>query len=78
MTAVDYIALNEVFHGQEDRFHGITVDSSKKKSDISVFPKKVEGTVLWRYICFTEPYILFRVVLNTDYTAIVLDDLDIT
>jgi len=71
VTAVDYIASNEVFHGQEDRFHGITVDSSKEKCDISVFPKKLEGNVLWRYICFSEPYILFRVVLNIDYTVIV-------
>jgi len=71
MTAVDDIALNKEFRGQEDRFHGITVHSSKEKCDISVFPKKLEGNFLWRYICFSEPYILFRVVLNTQYTVIV-------
>jgi len=71
MTAVDDTALSEVFHGQEDCFHGITVESSKGKCDISVFPKKLEGNVLWRYICISEQYILFRVVLNTEYTVIV-------
>lgn len=64
MTAVDDTALNGVFKGQEDRFHGITVDSSKEKCDISVFPKKLEGNILWRYICFNEPYILFRMVFE--------------
>ena len=48
MTAVGDSAWNEVFEGQEDRFHGITVDSSKEKCDISVFPKKLEGKVLWK------------------------------
>jgi len=37
MTAVDDTALNEVFHGHEDGFHGITDDSSKEKNVISVF-----------------------------------------
>jgi hypothetical protein len=46
MTAVDDTAWNEVFQGQEDRFHGITVDSSKEKCDISVFSKKLEGNAL--------------------------------
>jgi len=46
MTAMGDTAWNEVFEGQEDRFHGITVDSSKEKCDISVFPKKLEGKVL--------------------------------
>jgi len=54
MTAVDGITLNQVFQGQEDRFHGITVDSCKESCDISVLPKKLEGTVLCRYNCFTE------------------------
>jgi hypothetical protein len=71
MTAVDDTALNEEFHGHEDRFHGITVDSSKEKCDVNVFPKKLEDNVLCIYICFSEPYILFRVVLNTEYTVIV-------
>jgi len=50
MTAVDDTALNEEFSGQEDGFHGITFDSSKEKCDISVFPVKREGNILWRYI----------------------------
>ena len=50
MTAVADTAWNEVFRGQEDRFHGITVDSSIEKCDISVFPKKLEGNVLCRYV----------------------------
>jgi len=71
MTAVDDTAFNEMFHGQEDRFNGITVDSSKEKSDISDFPKKLEGNVLCRCICFSEPYILFRVALSTEFTVII-------
>jgi hypothetical protein len=51
MTAGDDTALNEVFHAQEDQFLGITGDSSKEKCDISVFPDKLEGNFLWRYIC---------------------------
>jgi hypothetical protein len=50
MTAVEDVTSNQVFQGQEDRFHGITVDSSKEPCDISVFSKKLEGTVLCRYI----------------------------
>ena len=50
MTAMDDTALNEVFHGQVDGFHGVTFDSSKEKCDISVFSKKQEGNILWRYI----------------------------
>jgi hypothetical protein len=43
-----------------------------KKNVTSVFfLKKLEGNVLWRYIYFIEPYVLFRVVLNTEYTVIV-------
>lgn len=59
MTAVEDIVLNQVFQGQEDRFHGITVDSSKEPCDVSVFPKKLEGTVLCIHLdrMFTEsPY----------------------
>jgi hypothetical protein len=50
MTAVEDVTLNRVFQGQEDRFHGITVDSSKEPCDVSAFPKKLEGTVPCRYI----------------------------
>lgn len=49
MTAVEGIVLNQVFQGREDRFHGITVDSAKEPCDVSVFPKKLEGTLLSRY-----------------------------
>ncbi|XP_021920633.1 nudix hydrolase 8 isoform X4 [Zootermopsis nevadensis] len=45
MTAVEDIVLNQVFQGQEDRFHGITVDSSKEPCDVSVFPKKLEASL---------------------------------
>ena len=70
MTAVDDTALNEVFHGQEDGFHGITVESCKEKCDIIVFIRN--GKVIFSGdISFSEPYVLFRVVLNTDYTVIV-------
>jgi hypothetical protein len=44
MTTVEDITLNRMFQGQEDRFHGITVDSSKEPCEISAFPKKLEGT----------------------------------
>jgi hypothetical protein len=50
MTAVEDITMNQVFQGQVDRFHGIRVDSSKEPCDVSAFPKKLEGTVLCRYI----------------------------
>lgn len=50
MTAVEGVTSNQVFQGKEDRFRGITVDSSKESCDISAFPKKLEGTVLCRYI----------------------------
>jgi hypothetical protein len=50
MTAIEGITLNQVFQGEEDRFRGITVDSSKEPCDVSSFPKKLEGTVLCRYI----------------------------
>jgi len=43
-----------------------------KKNVISVFfLKKLKGNILWRYICFIEPYILLRGNLNTEYTVTV-------
>jgi hypothetical protein len=50
MTSVGDTALNEVFQGKEDRFHGITVDSSKESCDVSVFPNKLQGTILCRCV----------------------------
>ena len=68
MFIVSSFWLGKTSHGQEDGFHGIRFDSSKEKCDIIVFPKK------WEFsgdISFIEPYMLFRVVVNTNYTVIV-------
>jgi len=62
MTAVNDTSLNKVFCGQEDGFHGITFDSSKQRNGKVIFSGDIS---------FSEPYILFGLVLNTNYTVIV-------
>jgi hypothetical protein len=72
MAAVGDTAWNEVFQGEEDRFHGITVDSSKEKCDISAFPKKLEGSVLCRYISVSMSHTSYSIwFMNTEFTVIV-------
>jgi hypothetical protein len=71
MMKVGDVAWNEVFQGQEDRFHGITVDSSKEKCDISVYPKKLEGSVLCSYISVSMSHTSYSEwFLNTEFTVI--------
>jgi hypothetical protein len=72
MTTVGDTAWNEVFQGQEDRFRGITVDSSKEKCDISVFPKKLEGSVRCGYMSVSMSHTSYSEwFFNTQFTVIV-------
>ena len=46
MTAVEGIGMNQIFQGQEDRFNGITVDSSKEPCDVGIFTKMLQGKLI--------------------------------
>ncbi|XP_069691273.1 uncharacterized protein [Periplaneta americana] len=46
MTAAEGITFHQVFQGQEDRFRGITVDSSREPCDASMFTKRLEASLI--------------------------------
>ncbi|KAJ9577187.1 hypothetical protein L9F63_006244, partial [Diploptera punctata] len=63
MTATEGIGINLVFQGREDRFNGITVDSSKEPCDVGTFTKRLHASLsYWREKSFRG--IWFKVTLE--------------
>ncbi|XP_023723732.1 nudix hydrolase 2 isoform X2 [Cryptotermes secundus] len=74
MTAVEGVTSNQVFQGQEDRFRGITVDSSREPCDVNAFPKKLEASLKhWTVKSFRG--IWFKVTLeHADWVPILAEN----